>query len=131
VVKEDILSTTLWWPFHMLRQTYKGLLSFVTGKLSAKNLSGPIGILSITYEVASIGIPYLLYLMALLSINIAFLNILPIPLLDGGHIFFCLIEWIKGSPVSEELMLRFQYVGIALLLAMFSFATWNDLMRLL
>lgn len=130
-VKEDILSTTLWWPFHMLRQTYNSLWSFLTGKVAAKNLSGPIGILSVTYEVATLGVPYLLYLMALLSINIAFLNILPIPLLDGGHIFFCLIEWIKGSPVSEELMLRFQYVGIALLLAMFSFATWNDLMRLL
>ena len=131
VVKEDILSTTLWWPFHMLRQTYNSLGSLITGKVAAKNLSGPIGILSVTYEVATLGIPYLLYLMALLSINIAFLNILPIPLLDGGHIFFCLIEWIKGSPVSEEVMMRFQYVGIALLLGMFSFATWNDLMRLL
>lgn len=131
MVKDAGLSTVLWWPFHMLRQAYRSVLGLATGKVSAKNLSGPLGIISVTYQVASAGLGVLFYLMAFLSINIAFLNILPIPVLDGGHLMFCLIEWVKGSPVSETAMIKFQYLGLALLLTLFSVATFNDILRFL
>ena len=120
-------STVLILPFSMLRQTYKGLLSLVTGKVALKNISGTVGILKATYMVASVGLPHLFYLMALLSVNLAFLNILPIPVLDGGHLLFCLVEWIKGSPVNENIMEKIQYVGFAILMSLFVFSTWNDL----
>lgn len=122
-------STALLWPFHMLRQTYKGMLSLVTGKVDLKHVSGPVGILKVTYLTAEAGLSKLVYLMALLSINLAFLNILPLPVLDGGHLLFCLIEWIKGSPVSEAVMEKAQMAGLAMLLTLFLFATWNDLFQ--
>jgi regulator of sigma E protease len=123
---ETSFSAALMWPFHMLRQTYKGVMSLVTGKVPLKHISGPVGILQVTYRVAEVGLAHLVYLMALLSINLAFLNILPIPVLDGGHLMFCLIEWLKGSPVSEQVMEKFQYAGFVMLMSLFVFATWND-----
>jgi regulator of sigma E protease len=120
-------TTALLMPFHMLRQTYKGLLSLVTGKIAMKHVSGPVGIFKVTYQVASVGTAELVYLMALLSINLAFLNILPIPVLDGGHLLFCFVEWIKGSPLNEKILEKIQYVGFAMLLSLFIFATWNDI----
>jgi regulator of sigma E protease len=125
-VAETSFVDALMWPFHMLRQTYKGILSLVNGSVPLEHISGPLGILQVTYKVAEVGFAHLLYLMALLSINLAFLNMLPIPVLDGGHLMFCLIEWLKGSPVSEKVMEKFQYVGFVLLMSLFAFATWND-----
>lgn len=125
-VAETSFADALMWPFHMLRQTYKGILSLVNGSVPLEHISGPLGILQVTYKVAEVGLAHLLYLMALLSINLAFLNMLPIPVLDGGHLMFCLIEWLKGSPVSEKVMEKFQYVGFLLLMSLFAFATWND-----
>ena len=128
MVKGDMMAALLW-PFHMLRMTYKSMLSLVMGNVPLKHMSGPVGILKVTYLMAEAGLSKLVYLMALLSINLAFLNILPLPVLDGGHLLFCLIEWIKGSPVSEVIMEKVQYAGLFMLLSLFLFATWNDLMR--
>lgn len=124
------LKTALMWPFHMLRVTYKSVVSLISGKVSAEHISGPIGIVRVTYQVAEHGLADLLYLMAMISINLAFLNILPLPVLDGGHVLFCIIEGIKGSPLSEAFMHKMQFIGIVLLLSLFMFATWNDLTKL-
>ncbi|MFN3466955.1 MAG: site-2 protease family protein, partial [Candidatus Brocadiales bacterium] len=84
-----------------------------------------------TYESAKMGMGKLLYFIGILSLQLAILNALPIPMLDGGHLLFLGIEKVKGSPLSERTMSLAQYVGLALLLALLLFATRNDVMRLL
>jgi len=126
-IEGEILKTTVLWPLHLLRWTYRSLLRMFTGKVSSKHISGPVGIAKATYQMANNGLSYLLYFMAILSISIAFFNCLPIPVLDGGQLLFCLIEWVKGSPVSDRFMIMFQYLGFGLIMCLLVFATWNDL----
>jgi regulator of sigma E protease len=101
----------------------------ITGQVSWKHLSGPITIADFAGQSAQAGwISYLTFL-ALISISLGVLNLLPIPLLDGGHLMYYAIEIIKGSPVSERAMELGQRVGLALLLVMMVFAFYNDLNR--
>lgn len=103
----------------------------ISGEISAKNISGPVTIISESSKAASAGIlPYLMF-MALLSVNLGILNLLPIPVLDGGHLLFYAIEGITGKPVSEKAMAAAQKVGLALLLGLMVFALYNDIFRLL
>jgi regulator of sigma E protease len=100
------------------------------GQVSWKNLSGPVTIADFAGQSAQLGwIPYLTFL-ALISISLGVLNLLPIPPLDGGHLMFYVIEILKGSPASERAIEFGQRVGIALLLLLMAFAFYNDLTRL-
>jgi len=100
------------------------------GEVSWKNLSGPVTIADFAGQSAQLGwIPYVTFL-ALISISLGVLNLLPIPPLDGGHLMFYLIEVLKGSPASERIVEFGQRVGIALLLLLMAFAFYNDLTRL-
>ncbi len=109
----------------------KMLGRMVTGELSWKHLSGPVTIADFAGQSAQAGwISYLTFL-ALISISLGVLNLLPIPLLDGGHLMYYAIEIVKGSPVSERAMELGQRVGLGLLLVLMAFAFYNDLNRLL
>jgi len=109
----------------------KMLGRMLLGEVSWKHLSGPVTIADFAGQSASLGwISYLTFL-ALISISLGVLNLLPIPLLDGGHLMYYLIEIVKGRPVSERAMELGQRVGLALLLVMMAFAFYNDLNRLL
>jgi regulator of sigma E protease len=109
----------------------KMLGRMLIGEVSWKHLSGPVTIADFAGQSASLGwISYLTFL-ALISISLGVLNLLPIPLLDGGHLMYYLIEIVKGRPVSERAMELGQRVGLALLLVMMAFAFYNDLNRLL
>ena len=107
-----------------------GLYKMVVGDISSKNIGGPLTIANISGEAASQGASSVVFLIAILSINLGVLNLLPIPLLDGGHLMYYFVEIIKGSPVSERAMELGQRVGLALLLVIMAFAFYNDLNRL-
>lgn len=102
----------------------------VVGEISTKNLSGPIGIAKVAGDSARAGFIYYLGFLAQLSVYLAVLNLLPIPVLDGGHIVYCLLEAAKGSPVSEKLKLYSAQIGLALLGCVMIVAFYNDILRL-
>ncbi len=111
-------------------RVYGTLKGLVTGRLSARHLSGPLAIGYLTYAAARRGLGTLLYIMGVLSVNFAVLNLLPIPVLDGGHLLFALLEKLQGRPVSERIRAAASYVGITLLGAVILLAFWNDIRSL-
>lgn len=102
----------------------------MVGEASVKNLSGPITIAQYAGLSARMGLEQFLGFLAIISISLGVLNLLPVPMLDGGHLFYYLIEIIKGSPVSEAVEVVGQKIGIALLFGLMSLAIYNDLLRL-
>jgi regulator of sigma E protease len=107
------------------------LKKMVVGSVPADSIGGPILIFQIYGEQAKQGFNELIRLTALLSINLGLLNLLPIPMLDGGHIFFFLIEAARGRPVSERNRERAQQVGLFMLISLMIFAFYNDIVRIL
>jgi regulator of sigma E protease len=110
-----------------LRMLYK----MIVGEASLKNLSGPVTIADYAGKTASAGLTAFLSFLALVSISLGVLNLLPVPLLDGGHLLYYLIEIVKGSPVSERVMDWGQRAGAAMLVMLTALALFNDLTRLL
>lgn len=102
----------------------------ITGEASLKNLSGPVSIAQYAAQTARMGIVTFLGFLAIVSISLAVLNLLPIPLLDGGHLFYYFIEFFKGSPVSMPVQLLGQRIGIVLLFGLMALAIYNDILRL-
>lgn len=101
-----------------------------TGGISISQLSGPVGIFSIVGDQSSAGIMNIIYLVAFLSINVGFINLLPLPAFDGGHILFIIIEKIKGSPVNPETENKIHTIGLFLLMFLMVVITFNDILRL-
>jgi len=110
--------------------TLRVLWKMITGEANLANISGPITIATYAGVTASIGVVSFLSFLAVISVSLGVLNLLPVPMLDGGHLFYYLIEIIKGSPVSEAFELRGQQVGIVLLALLMSIAIFNDIQRL-
>lgn len=110
--------------------TLEAIGQMITGARTADELSGPIGIAQMSGEAARGGLATMLWFMAILSINLGLINIFPIPLLDGGHLFFYGIEAIIGRPPSAKLREIGFRLGLALVLTLMVFATWNDIVRL-
>ncbi|MDA0947393.1 MAG: site-2 protease family protein, partial [Planctomycetota bacterium] len=105
------------------------LKRMATQEVSTKNLGGIITISRVSYRVSSMGWTKLLFFLCILSVNLAFLNVLPIPVLDGGHLFFLLVERLKGSPVSARTLGYSQMVGMVLIVTLMVYVTYNDLLR--
>jgi regulator of sigma E protease len=103
----------------------------LVGKASVENLSGPISIAETAGKTASYGLAYFVKFLAVVSISLGVLNLLPIPILDGGHLLYFAIEAVKGSPLSEEAQLQGQRIGIVLLAALMTLAFYVDISRLL
>jgi len=101
----------------------------VMGQVSLKNLNGPLTIAEFAGESASAGTGSFLGFLVLISLSLGFLNLLPIPILDGGQVVFQLVEWLKGSPLSERAQAFGQQVGIALLILLMGVALYNDVVR--
>ena len=133
-----IIRTGLWASLHKgLIKTYemsiltiKLLGKLVIGEASLKNISGPITIAEYAGISAQLGLATFLSTLAIISISIGILNLLPIPILDGGHLMYYLIEMIKGSPVSEAVQIAGQKIGILMLAGLMTLAFYNDFQRL-
>ena len=107
----------------------KSIGKLVVGDLSPKNLSGPITIAKVAGDSAKSGFDNFIRFIAILSIMLGVMNLLPIPVLDGGHIVYYLIEMIKGSPVSDAVQMVGYKVGFFMLMGLMVYATYNDVMR--
>lgn len=106
------------------------LKKLVLGDISTKNLSGPIGIAKVVGHSAKAGIWTFVNVLAYISVLLGVFNLLPIPVLDGGHILYALIEWVKGSPVSEKFQTLGYQAGLAMLLGVMVIAFYNDILHL-
>lgn len=110
--------------------TVQVLTKMLTSAISADNLGGPIAIAQLAGRAAEIGLVAFLSILALISINLGILNLLPVPILDGGHLVFLSLEAIRGKPLERKLMEFSQAIGIVLIMALMFFAFYNDLLRL-
>ena len=106
------------------------IVQMVQGKESTKNIGGPLSIAKYAGSSAQYGLTAFLTFLAILSISLGILNLLPIPVLDGGHLVYFIIEAIKGGPVSEAFMYRSQQLGFAVLAVLISFALYNDVLNI-
>lgn len=113
----------------MASDVMKMLGRMVTGQASLQNISGPITIARVANGSASLGPAWFLNFLAILSLSLCIMNLLPIPVLDGGHLLYYLIELAKGSPVGERALIAGQYVGLVFLAGLMGLAFYNDLFR--
>jgi regulator of sigma E protease len=115
--------------WEMSSLTVQMLWRIVTGQVSAKNISGPISIAEFAGISAYLGLTAFLAFLAIISVSLGVLNLMPVPLLDGGQVVYQLVEAVKGTPLSERTQLFGQQVGIALLVVLMSLAFYNDISR--
>lgn len=115
--------------WNMTVMMYDLLGQLITGDASAKELSGPVGIVYVVNDSAKMGLIYVVYLAALLSLNLAVINMLPFPALDGGRLIFLLIRKITGKRVTDEMEGKVHFIGIMLLMVLMVYVTWNDIVR--
>lgn len=124
-IPEAVLKT---WSFSA--NTVASLWGMLRGTVSTDNLGGPISIAQFAGSSAQQGLITFISFLAMISISLGILNLLPVPILDGGHLVMYFIEWVKGSPVSESLQIQGQKIGLILLLMLMILAFANDLARL-
>jgi regulator of sigma E protease len=131
-------SVTVLWPEPRLAIIYqfawmltvtqaKFFVRMLTGHVSIKNLSGAVSIAEYAGETAHAGPESFIHLLVLLSLSLGFLNLLPIPILDGGQIVFQVVEWAKGRPLSDRTMMMGQQAGLLLLVLLMGVALFNDI----
>jgi len=125
----DALAAGVGKTWEMSSLTVQMLWRIVTGQVSAKNISGPISIAEFAGISAYLGGAAFLGFLAVISVSLGVLNLLPVPLLDGGQVVYQLVEAVKGSPLSDRAQLFGQQIGIALLVALMSLAFYNDISR--
>ena len=116
--------------FSLIEQMIFTIFYLFTGQLSIKMLSGPVGIFNIVGSASSVGFMAVLSLLALISVNVGFINLLPIPAFDGGHVLFIIIEKIKGSPVNQKVENTIHTVFLVLLMILMIYITLNDVLKI-
>lgn len=112
---------------NVTQSTYRVLINFISGGISVDNLAGPVGIAKFAGQSLQFGVMAFIGFLALMSVNLGLLNLVPLPILDGGHLLLLVIEKIKGSPISEKLEQIIVKISMILLLSLFLFTFFNDL----
>lgn len=113
----------------IIKMMLESLAGMITGQVSGGDVSGPVGVLQMTGKAAEQGIVSLVSFAAMLSLNLGIINLLPIPVLDGGHFVALCVEGLRGKPLSPRIMHGAQYVGLAILVSIMIYATINDITR--
>lgn len=116
--------------FSLIEQMFFTIVYLCSGLLSVKMLSGPVGIFNVVGQASSTGFINILFLLAIISINVGFINLLPIPAFDGGHVLFIIIEKIKGSPVNQKVENTIHTIFLVLLMILMLLITFNDVLKL-
>ena len=114
----------------IVSQTLMHVTEMVRGERTTDELGGPIRIAKLSGAVADAGLTSSIWFMAVLSINLGLINLFPVPVLDGGHLFFYLLEFIRGKPLEAKMQGIASYVGLVLVISLMIFVTWNDLVQL-
>ncbi len=115
--------------WEIIKLTFIGIAKIFQRVVPADTIGGPLMIVQMAGETAKMGLLNLVFLVAFLSINLGVFNLLPIPILDGGHIFFFLVEAVRGKPISLKKREIIQQIGLVILISIFLFASYNDIMR--
>ncbi len=115
----------------LVKETVKGLAQLVTQKASLDDVSGPVGMVSIVGQAVKMGFDYIIFFTALISLNLAVINMIPFPALDGGRLLFLLIEKIKGSRIKPAIANTANVIGFGLLMILMVVITYNDIVKLL
>ncbi|HMF19880.1 MAG TPA: site-2 protease family protein [Gemmataceae bacterium] len=113
-----------------MAQVYQNLRGMIEGDISIKNLGGPITIARVAYRIAGYDFWEFLFFIGMISVNLAVINFLPIPVLDGGHMVFLIYEKIRGKPASEGVRVATTYAGLALILSLMVFVLYQDIWRI-
>jgi regulator of sigma E protease len=116
--------------FRFIKIVYQNLYAMIFGRVSAKTMSGPLTIASVSYKIAGVDLWQFLLFLGMISVNLAVVNFLPIPVLDGGHMLFLIYEKITGRPVPERLFAILMWAGLILILLLFAFVLRLDILRL-
>lgn len=115
--------------WNMTVMMYKVIKQLFTGDVSVSELSGPVGIVYAVNQSAKAGVIYVVYLASLLSLNLAIMNMLPFPALDGGRLLFLLIRKITGKRITDAIEGKIHFIGIILLMILMVYVTWNDIVK--
>ncbi len=126
----SVLGEALRWTASVARLVFLSLTDLITGRAPVNSLSGPVGIVSVIGQVTSQGLRPLLFVLAIITINIGIFNLLPLPALDGGKLFLLLIEAIVSKPIPAKFESIINIAGFVALLTLMLFATYNDILRL-
>ncbi|MBR0555710.1 RIP metalloprotease RseP [Ciceribacter sp. L1K23] len=117
--------------WHVVTGTMDYLANLVTGRMNADQLGGPVRVAQASGQMATLGVAAVLQLAAVLSVSIGLLNLMPVPVLDGGHLVLYALEAVRGRPVGEAAQEIAFRIGLAMILSLMVFATWNDITRLI
>ena len=127
----NIISKSFYDVIDGIKMVFKSLIHIVSGNIDWRLLSGPISIATLSSETISMGLTTYLSFLVFLNINVGFLNLLPIPVLDGGQLVFYAVEWLLGKPLNKKKMIISQRLGVIILFLVFTLAVYNDVFNLM
>ena len=127
----SVVREAVHWTMSLARTVFLSLVDMVTGRVAMNQISGPVGIVSVISEAASVGIKPLLNILALITINLGVFNLVPFPALDGGRLVFLIVELFRGKPINPKYEIWVNAAGMVMLLAFMALVTFSDVTKLI
>ena len=126
----SVINEAAKWTVSLARMVFLSLVDLVTGNVAINQMSGPVGIVTVISEAASLGLKNVLMILAMITINLGIFNLVPFPALDGGRLLFLLIELLRGKPINQKYEIIVNTAGMFMLLTFMAFVTFSDITRL-